>query len=1253
MDAQSINSEEAGNQAAVTNPEQSHTNENRFDQRTAILDKHSISNTHEVTGPHKDTNVVPPASPKAHTPSSRSPRMPRSPSLGITVQKGAQRSGSSMSNHSVSSPKLSRKISTSSLQSNDAAATARQAMRRSSSGLPHSSPARVLSRRPSMNAYVVEAQPITATSVASAYLERELAVHKEADATGDTIVILHDDCYGHRFARPRTSKGTLSMIVERPERLQASVIGLSAAYVRLGGRHSEGRQPPHPEHKVDRQLPFLIRKTAREVDLSSNYVTNVHGKTWMEELKTMCNSASNNLASTGKELKRTPNKASDGDSSPKQTLHEGDLYLSPESLNAFQGALGGVCEGIDAIFQGTMHGQGPSRAFVCIRPPGHHCSSDFPSGFCWLNNVHVGIEYAAQTYGLTHAVILDFDLHHGDGSQSITWARNSRVAKMPKNTNAAKRLAIGYYSLHDINSFPCEWGEDEKVQNASLCIENAHNQSVWNVHLEPWKSEADFWKLYDKKYSILLDKARDFLTFHADRLRNAPGNIAPRAAIFLSAGFDASQWEGQGMQRHKVNVPTDFFARFTEDAVKLAHEPGLGVDGRTISVLEGGYSDKALISGVMSHLSGLTSVEKQTQTTPAGTTDELGIDMHRRMGALSLNDQESATEILEKPMYSSSWWSSENLTALEGLVAPGAPAAAPKKRVTSNNTSHYTSPTQSFTAKVVDPTKIYRTTSGYSTHPPTPIEPAAIPIPEVDWLTAVGELSKLLVPQNRQTKSHRAEELSEPRVKKERQSINTLPSAEAIPPAGRMQLRERKAKVPNYIDPKSDDENRPGKAPSKTSRRRTIADVSSLSEDTIPPPPAQLPTQHASEETKTDTATKPKPDAGRNGASAPKPTKITIRTQQKPTNAAASGVTGRKKAPDKPPGPGRAKSKTSKTQAPSTLTTSNSKAALPAASSSTDVNRATQAPPSTKSAEVDIDHITSSMESKLNISGSHPTTSEGEGIKGHVTEQVTPLVEDQVSAPSGIQKSPLPSQPPHSVSDPLVDQPFQSKYSSVVGNPAVATATSPIPAPIDLASASERTSQQNSLFPAQRAQELQSSGDKPDFIDSGRTCEHSAPNHSESSILTNPQNKADAAPHKWPQHFTQATMPYGSLGLAKPIPNGSNGQKLPLFTSQGHIPFGTNPPSNQPLPVQASVGQDRTLAESDPVGSPHNREGPPAATGFAVNPPGTPKIQEDTATANGTASYTSAMQPQQVTSSNQPFADLPPVPDVWDVPDTP
>lgn len=88
----------------------------------------------------------------------------------------------------------------------------------------------------------------TAASIASSHFKIELDLHnnEEESRPADTLVILHDSCYGHRYSRPRTSKASLSTIVERPERIHASILGLSVAYVRLGERHMDGQYPLHP-----------------------------------------------------------------------------------------------------------------------------------------------------------------------------------------------------------------------------------------------------------------------------------------------------------------------------------------------------------------------------------------------------------------------------------------------------------------------------------------------------------------------------------------------------------------------------------------------------------------------------------------------------------------------------------------------------------------------------------------------------------------------------------------------------------------------------------------------------------------------------------------------------------------------------------------------------------------------------------------------------------------------------------------------
>lgn len=769
-----------------------------------------------------------PVSPALSSPSLLSPSdaTPRSASRDNHHNQAAPRripsSGSLRDEGRKSTPSLQKRSSTASLRSvrNSAGSNSPGSLSRRSSSNFATSPTttNMMSKKPSLQGTTGETLP-TAASIAAEHFQKDVDWHHSADLQSKTLVVVHDACYGHRFARPRSSRATLGSIVERPERIRAGVLGVSAAYVRLGRRHAGERYAPHPSLDP-RSLPappFQIRKTARSLALNSPAVAHVHGAKWMEDLKTMCDAAESRLALNGKELVR-PRSAGKDDHAPE--FHQGDLYLCSESLNAFEGALGGVCEGVDAVL-------GPSatkRAFVCIRPPGHHCSSGHPSGFCWINNVHVGISYAAMTHGLTHAAILDFDLHHGDGSQEIAWEQNSRAATSPKNAALYKKTRIGYFSLHDINSYPCEMGELEKVRNASVCIDKAHGQSIWNVHLDPWKTELEFWELYATKYAILIEKARAFLRLHTERLASTPNGPAPKAAIFISAGFDASEWEGAGMQRHKVNVPTDFYAKFTADVARMAEEEGLGTDGRVISVLEGGYSDRALTSGILSHLSGLSDttssiIEEQQINGLASMTDRLGLqDVSSRDLEMDQKTQPNS--------YDNTWWSSAMLEELETLVYPPAPKRSDKALPT------FLAPTQSFTAKVVPAARDRMSAGAYVS-----MEPEVPLLPEVGWATATRELCNILIPNDRQTMSCRPEDLNAEasRLRRERQAaaegIPITPAASAAPvapvvPESRMQLRVRKPKPSLPSTPKAD--STPKRQAVKGNRRTTIGPASDL-----------------------------------------------------------------------------------------------------------------------------------------------------------------------------------------------------------------------------------------------------------------------------------------------------------------------------------------------------------------------------------------------------------------------------------------
>ena len=645
-------------------------------------------------------------------------------------------------------------------------------------------------------------QSPTAASIAAEHFQKEVDRHQAVDLGSKTLVVIHDNCYGHRFARPQTSKSQVRLqdIVERPERLRACVNGVAAAYVRVGRRHEGEAFAPRPDLDLDSlPTPFQILKSSRSLSLADKAVTDVHGTAWMDTLKDdLCEHAEERLAMGGNEL-----EPSHGDSSEKLNLNEGDLYLCSESANAFQSALGGVCDGIDGVF-----GPGPTtRAFVCIRPPGHHCSDDKPSGFCWINNVHVGISYAASQHGLTHAAILDFDLHHGDGSQEITWEHNLKLkvpAGNPDRRSPYQKVPIGYYSVHDILSFPCEGGDMGKISNASVCV-GAHGQSIWNVHLEPYATETHFWKAYRHKYLVLINKARAFLKKHHARLARSQDGPPPKSAIFISAGFDASEHEDTGMQRHGVNVLTEFYAQFTADVVRMSQESGLGVDGRVISVLEGGYSDRALTSGVLSHLAGLSA------TSPEPTPPRPSVVFHA-----------VKPEPVEK-RYDPKWWSLDNLMELEALV--DADSSAPT----------FLNPTRSSSARMVAPTQDRMGSSPYPG-----LQPGLSPLPDVGWAVAAHELSKILIPSGRQTMSHLPRELNaaatrvrRQRVQQEKErerlqrqggfdgaaDVDIVPPPPPTPVDTKRQLRTRKAKSPAPVSPRPAT---PRQQAMRKNRRKTV-----------------------------------------------------------------------------------------------------------------------------------------------------------------------------------------------------------------------------------------------------------------------------------------------------------------------------------------------------------------------------------------------------------------------------------------------
>ncbi|KAJ9123182.1 hypothetical protein QFC22_001375 [Naganishia vaughanmartiniae] len=329
--------------------------------------------------------------------------------------------------------------------------------------------------------------------------------------------------------------------------------------------------------------------------------------------------------------------ANDGTEEGEQLkLIVSDLYLGPGSMDAIEGCILTVCEAVDLVCgkpgslphdtfseqPNVIHaGIQMEKAFCVIRPPGHHSSPDMAfHRFCYVNNVVVGAMHGYLKHDQDRSVIIDFDLHHGNGTQAILMNLNEvshhedllnkggkplRPLTSEERHNGGRRRRgwKGFYgSLHDIWSYPCEDGSIDLIKDASVSIA-AHGQYVENIHLQLYESEEDFYQRLYPKYITLLDKAKHFL--------QETGADPSRTTVFISAGFDACEHEQSSMQRHARKVPVSFYERITRDIAAFADKYA---NGKVVSVLEGGYSDKALISAAMSHVAGFFPAEKSRAT---------------------------------------------------------------------------------------------------------------------------------------------------------------------------------------------------------------------------------------------------------------------------------------------------------------------------------------------------------------------------------------------------------------------------------------------------------------------------------------------------------------------------------------------------------------------------------------------------------------------------------------------------------------
>ncbi|MBI5789436.1 MAG: histone deacetylase [Candidatus Schekmanbacteria bacterium] len=225
-----------------------------------------------------------------------------------------------------------------------------------------------------------------------------------------------------------------------------------------------------------------------------------------------------------------------------------DTMICKDSYHVALLAAGGVLTAVDALFTGQIN-----NAFCAVRPPGHHAETNIAMGFCLFNNIAIAARYAQQKNYCERVLILDWDAHHGNGTQHAFWEDSS----------------VFYCSLHQYPHYPGSGAEEER---------GAGSGEGFTLNL-PMPVNA-----CDQTYMQAL----------TEKFIPAAEKFAPQL-ILISAGFDAHTADPLA----DLAITTDGFRHMTDLVLKLAEQI---CQGRIISVLEGGYNLPALGDSVAGHI---------------------------------------------------------------------------------------------------------------------------------------------------------------------------------------------------------------------------------------------------------------------------------------------------------------------------------------------------------------------------------------------------------------------------------------------------------------------------------------------------------------------------------------------------------------------------------------------------------------------------------------------------------------------------
>jgi acetoin utilization deacetylase AcuC-like enzyme len=229
---------------------------------------------------------------------------------------------------------------------------------------------------------------------------------------------------------------------------------------------------------------------------------------------------------------------------------DGDTPVSPRSCEVALAAAGACISAVDAVLKGEAR-----NALTLVRPPGHHATPSHSMGFCIFNNVAIAARHAIKTHGLSHVLVVDWDVHHGNGTQDVFYADPS----------------VTFLSIHRYGQgfYPGTGAEDETGTGPGL------GTNV-NVALRMGISRRD----YLARFKHAVEKA-------ADR--------AKPELVLISAGFDAHARDPIG----SLGLESDDFADLTKEMLAIANTH---CQGRIVSCLEGGYNLEALGESVGCHL---------------------------------------------------------------------------------------------------------------------------------------------------------------------------------------------------------------------------------------------------------------------------------------------------------------------------------------------------------------------------------------------------------------------------------------------------------------------------------------------------------------------------------------------------------------------------------------------------------------------------------------------------------------------------